>query len=115
VNSATKVASHICGLPIFNSTFKTDIGRYKLLEKIGEGGMGVVYMAEQEEPVRRKVALKIPRRGTGAPEHAPEKETCDCCCHATRFQSGPLTPFLSPGGGGEGQGLRRTGEGAVRN
>src|SRR5262245_47918957 len=35
------------------------IGRYKLLQKIGEGGCGVVYMAEQEEPVRRKVALKI--------------------------------------------------------
>src|ERR1041385_1259379 len=34
------------------------IGRYKLLEKIGEGGCGVVYMGEQEEPVRRRVALK---------------------------------------------------------
>jgi WD40 repeat protein/serine/threonine protein kinase len=41
----------------------THIGRYKLLEKIGEGGMGVVYMAEQEEPVRRKVALKIIKLG----------------------------------------------------
>jgi len=39
------------------------IGRYKLLEKIGEGGMGVVYMAEQEEPVRRKVALKVIKLG----------------------------------------------------
>ncbi|MDG2388997.1 MAG: serine/threonine protein kinase, partial [Planctomycetaceae bacterium] len=35
------------------------IGRYKLLQRIGEGGFGVVYMAEQEKPVRRKVALKI--------------------------------------------------------
>ncbi len=35
------------------------IGRYKLLEKIGEGGCGVVYVAEQEEPVRRQVALKV--------------------------------------------------------
>src|SRR6185503_12692820 len=35
------------------------IGRYKLLQKIGEGGCGVVYMAEQIEPVRRRVALKI--------------------------------------------------------
>jgi eukaryotic-like serine/threonine-protein kinase len=41
----------------------TVIGRYKLLQKIGEGGMGVVYMAEQEEPVRRKVALKVIKLG----------------------------------------------------
>src|SRR5260221_12768720 len=39
------------------------IGRYKLLQKIGEGGMGVVYMADQEEPVRRRVALKIIKLG----------------------------------------------------
>jgi len=39
------------------------IGHYKLLEKIGEGGCGVVYMAEQEEPVRRRVALKIIKLG----------------------------------------------------
>src|SRR6266566_4724412 len=41
----------------------TMIGRYKLLQKIGEGGCGVVYMAEQEEPVRRRVALKIIKLG----------------------------------------------------
>jgi serine/threonine protein kinase len=39
------------------------IGRYKLLEKIGEGGFGVVYMAEQQQPVQRKVALKIIKAG----------------------------------------------------
>ena len=39
------------------------IGPYKLLQQIGEGGMGVVYMAEQERPVRRKVALKIIKPG----------------------------------------------------
>ena len=39
------------------------IGRYKLLERIGEGGMAVVYMAEQERPVQRKVALKIIKLG----------------------------------------------------
>jgi WD40 repeat protein/serine/threonine protein kinase/tetratricopeptide (TPR) repeat protein len=39
------------------------IGRYKLLQKIGEGGCGVVYMAEQEEPVRRRVALKVIKPG----------------------------------------------------
>lgn len=41
----------------------TVIGRYKLMEQIGEGGMGIVYVAEQEEPVRRKVALKIIKPG----------------------------------------------------
>ena len=39
------------------------IGRYRLLEEIGHGGCGVVYMAEQEEPVRRKVALKVIKLG----------------------------------------------------
>jgi serine/threonine protein kinase/tetratricopeptide (TPR) repeat protein/Tol biopolymer transport system component len=39
------------------------IGHYKLLETIGEGGMAVVYMAEQQEPVRREVALKIIKLG----------------------------------------------------
>ena len=41
----------------------TLIGPYKLLEQIGEGGMGVVYMAEQQSPVRRRVALKIIKPG----------------------------------------------------
>src|SRR2546430_1921015 len=39
------------------------IGVYKLLQQIGEGGCGVVYMAEQEEPVRRRVALKVIKLG----------------------------------------------------
>ena len=41
----------------------TIIGPYKLLEQIGEGGMGVVYVAEQTQPVRRRVALKIIKPG----------------------------------------------------
>jgi serine/threonine protein kinase/tetratricopeptide (TPR) repeat protein len=41
----------------------TVIGPYKLLQQIGEGGMGVVWMAEQQQPVRRKVALKIIKPG----------------------------------------------------
>jgi serine/threonine protein kinase len=41
----------------------TIIGRYKLLEKLGEGGFGVVYVAEQREPVKRRVALKIIKLG----------------------------------------------------
>ena len=39
------------------------LGRYKLLEQIGEGGCGMVYVAEQKEPVRRKVALKVIKLG----------------------------------------------------
>jgi len=39
------------------------IGRYKLLQQIGEGGCGVVFMAEQEEPVLRRVALKVVKPG----------------------------------------------------
>ncbi len=41
----------------------SQIGRYKLLEQIGEGGFGVVFMAEQEAPIRRRVALKIIKLG----------------------------------------------------
>src|SRR5690242_10071555 len=39
------------------------VGRYKLLEKVGEGGFGVVYVAEQKTPIRRRVALKIIKLG----------------------------------------------------
>ena len=46
----------------------TRIGRYKLLQKIGEGGFGVVYMAEQTKPVRRKVALKVIKAGMDTKE-----------------------------------------------
>ena len=51
---AAEVVDHVLG---------THIGRYKLLQKIGEGGWGVVYMAEQQEPVRRRLALKIIKLG----------------------------------------------------
>ena len=44
------------------------IGPYKLLQQIGEGGMGSVWMAEQEEPVRRRVALKLIRADMGSKE-----------------------------------------------
>jgi serine/threonine protein kinase/Tfp pilus assembly protein PilF len=41
----------------------SQIGRYKLLSVLGEGGMGVVYLAEQEEPIRRRLALKVIKPG----------------------------------------------------
>jgi WD40 repeat protein/serine/threonine protein kinase len=51
----------------YNGTIAEDegtlIGRYKLLEKIGEGGFAIVFMAEQTEPVRRRVALKVIKPG----------------------------------------------------
>ena len=46
----------------------TKLGKYKLLQKLGEGGMGFVYMADQTEPVARRVALKIIRPGMDSRE-----------------------------------------------
>ena len=47
----------------FTEKYGDRIGRYKLLEHIGEGGCGSVWMAEQEEPIRRRVALKVIKLG----------------------------------------------------
>ena len=44
------------------------IGSYQLLEQIGDGGFGVVYMAEQTHPVKRKVALKVIKPGMDSKE-----------------------------------------------
>ncbi|MCR9198790.1 MAG: serine/threonine-protein kinase [Planctomycetaceae bacterium] len=53
-----------CDDPGLQSDFVgRQVGRYKLLQPIGEGGFGVVFMAEQQEPVRRRVALKIVKPG----------------------------------------------------
>ncbi len=46
----------------------TRIGSYRLMEQIGEGGFGLVFVAQQEKPVKRKVALKIIKPGTGSRE-----------------------------------------------
>jgi hypothetical protein len=46
-----------------DETIGHKIGRYKIRENIGEGGCGVVYVAEQTEPVRRRVALKVIKLG----------------------------------------------------
>ena len=44
------------------------VGSYKILQQIGEGGCGVVYIAEQEQPVQRRVALKIIKLGMDTKE-----------------------------------------------
>ena len=54
--------------PVVSEGPGTQIGPYKLLEQIGEGGMGVVYMAQQNEPVKRRVALKIIKPGMDTQE-----------------------------------------------
>jgi serine/threonine protein kinase len=56
-------AGNIDALARADESIGTCIGPYKLLQKIGEGGCGVVYMAEQEKPVRRRVALKVIKLG----------------------------------------------------
>jgi len=53
----TQVVVHVTEKP------EDFVGRYKLLEKVGEGGCGVVYVAEQTAPVRRRVALKVIKVG----------------------------------------------------
>jgi hypothetical protein len=55
-------------IPCLLETAENRIGRYTLLERIGEGGMDVAWMAEQEEPVRRRVALKISKLGMDTKE-----------------------------------------------
>src|SRR5438067_570648 len=49
--------------PVLSESAGMTVGRYRLLEQIGEGGFGVVFMAEQQQPVRRKVALKVIKMG----------------------------------------------------
>ena len=61
-NSNTDVA-FTCDFTPSPERVGSKLGPYKILEKIAEGGMGVVYVAEQTQPVRRKVALKVIRPG----------------------------------------------------
>ena len=78
------------------------IGAYKLLEPLGEGGFGVVWLAEQERPVRRRVALKIIRLGMNSEEviarFAQERQALALMDHpgiARVFDAG-ATPFGRP-------------------
>src|SRR5437762_11600967 len=101
----------------------TVIDKYKLLEKLGEGGFGVVYMAEQREPVKRRVALKIIKIGMDTREvvarFEAERQALAMMDHpniAKIFDAGvtaaPITgpvDTLSPTGGeGRGEGDRKS-------
>ena len=59
--SKTTIKVELANAP--DETVGQTLGRYKLLEKVGEGGCGVVYVAEQQKPVRRRVALKVIKLG----------------------------------------------------
>ncbi len=56
-------AAPTASLNVFTEQPGCQIGRYKLLHVLGEGGMGIVYLAEQKHPIRRKVALKVIKPG----------------------------------------------------
>src|SRR5688572_2691166 len=51
------------------------IGPYRIVQKLGEGGLGQVYLAEQDEPIRRKVALKVIKTDIHTPEVAARFES----------------------------------------
>lgn len=85
----------------------TTIDRYKLLEQIGEGGFGVVFMAEQQEPVRRKVALKIIKPGMDTKEviarFEAERQALALMDHpniAKVFDAGTTGEFVVPASAG---------------
>ncbi len=96
------------------------IGRYKLLEKIGEGGCGVVYVAEQTEPVRRRVALKVIKVGMDTEQviarFEAERQALAMMDHpniakvldaGTTEASDQLSVVSDPAAGGGGPGARR--------
>jgi len=59
----SEAPSPAASLDVFIEQPGSCIGRYKLLNMLGEGGMGIVYLAEQEQPIRRQVALKVIKPG----------------------------------------------------
>ncbi len=63
------------GRPAHSETLGTMIGPYKLLQQIGEGGMGTVFMAEQTAPIQRKVALKVIKPGMDSGQVVARFET----------------------------------------
>ncbi|HQR06378.1 MAG TPA: serine/threonine-protein kinase [Gemmatales bacterium] len=87
------------------------IGAYKLREKLGEGGMGTVYVADQKEPVQRRVAIKLIKEGSDSKallaRFEQERQALALMDHpniAKIFDAGIFLP--SPGTPGEGPGVR---------
>src|SRR6185369_13515190 len=82
----------------------TVIGPYQLLQQIGEGGMGTVYMAEQTQPVQRKVALKVIKAGMDSRQviarFEGERQALSMMDHVNiaRFFDGGETPPANAGG-----------------
>ena len=62
LRSALQVPEETCNAPVKEKPGDR-IAHYRLIEKIGEGGYGIVYKAEQTEPIRRQVALKVIKLG----------------------------------------------------
>jgi serine/threonine protein kinase/tetratricopeptide (TPR) repeat protein len=92
------------------------VGPYKLLQQIGEGGMGVVYLAEQDEPVRRRVALKIIKPGMDTKQviarFEVERQALALMDHpniAKVLDGGTTDPPPAPAPGAEGLGERSHG------
>jgi eukaryotic-like serine/threonine-protein kinase len=81
------------------------IGRYKLLEVIGVGGFGVVWLAEQEQPVRRRVALKVIKPGMDSraviARFEAERQALALMSHPgiAKVLDAGTTPMAGPGGG----------------
>jgi hypothetical protein len=70
-----------------------DFGRYRIVRPIGEGGMGTVYLAEQREPIRRVVALKVVKLGMDTGQvlarFAIERQALAMMDHPSRASSTP--------------------------
>jgi serine/threonine protein kinase len=63
LDSPALAEAETCLIPPPTAPHEEQVGPYKLLQKLGEGGMGVVYLAEQKTPIKRRVALKIIKPG----------------------------------------------------
>src|SRR6516162_8870496 len=110
-SSAPVVSATLDELPL-SEIPGTIIGPYKLLEQIGEGGFGAVFMAEQQEPIRRKVALKILKPGLDSKQvlarFEAERQALALMDHpniakvldAGTIGPNPPTPFPKREGGG---------------